>query len=94
MRASLCFELDVFNGNMATRAVRSGGKNLLALLILNIPAANRIRFGIHKVNKHGHPLKAFYKDLASSYLYQSTRCYLCGNPLFLKEQLRSQSPEL
>jgi hypothetical protein len=25
MRASLGFELDVFNGNMATRAVRSGG---------------------------------------------------------------------
>lgn len=78
MRASLGFELDVFNGNMATRAVRSGGGgNLLALLILNIPAANGIRFGIHKVNKPGQALKAFYKDLASSYLHQSTRSCLC-----------------
>lgn len=81
MRASLGFELDVFNGNMATRAVRSrgGGRggNLLALLILNIPAANGIRFGIHKVNKPGQALKAFYKDLASSYLHQSTRSCLC-----------------
>lgn len=68
MWASLGFELDVFNGNMATRAVRSEGENLLALLILNIPAVNGIHFGIHKVNQPGHALKALYKGLASPYL--------------------------
>lgn len=95
MRASLGFELDVFNGNMATRAARSGEKkNPLALLILNIPGANGIRFGIHKVNNPGQALKALYKGLASPSFISPPGATSVETLLFLKEQLRSQSPTL